>query len=210
MKFDELNQLKRFFATMEISDGAKKKRAAFAYLLYDAVIYTLTLIKVERDIQNRSQNDTERLKTPRTDSDLTSYKPILENRLYDVFESENIPYEDDYIPQLVNEIIDTTSRHPDEEYYTSQDRALLIAQNEANTAYNHVDYISAKESGKRYKVWLTENDDRVRPAHEDVDALRIPIDEYFYVGNDTMRYPHDYLNGSPENLINCRCVCTYE
>ena len=200
MKLDELNQLKRFFSTMELSEEEKKKRCDLAYLLYDAIYFVFALSKVENKV-NDSIKDA-----------LTSlqYRETLENRIEDVFLSKGIPYEPDYIPRLVDDIIETTNRHPDDPYYLSRDRALLIAQNESNTAYNHADYDNAVKNGKQYKVWLTENDDRVRMNHAEVDGQKIPIDEMFTVGNDRMRYPHDYINGSAENLVNCRCVCVYE
>ena len=70
-------------------------------------------------------------------------------------------------------------------------------------------YAIIKTSGKQYKVWYAELDNRTRDAHAEIDGITIPIDELFHVGNDDMRYPHDY-NASPQNIINCRCVCRYE
>lgn len=259
-RFDELNQLKRFFSTMELSEDEKKKRCDFAYLLYDAIFYTFTFLKVESEVKAkniikgelesrikevfRQENIS---KTPEyikrlTDSILKpsfdirnitdkkeseivenvikelksetfnaeSIRDSLTDRITDAFEHENIPHEPDYIPRLVDDIIETTNRHPGEDYYLSRDRALLIAQNESNSAYNYVDYDNAVKSSKQYKVWITENDDRVRINHAEVDGEKIPIDEMFTVGNDRMRYPHDYVNGSADNLVNCRCVCVYE
>ena len=224
MKFDELNRLKRFYSKMGITDSEKKKRTDLAYLLYDAIYYTFVLIKTESRIKQEVQQTTSVKETLIEGVNVLRYiqtteepiqiddavKVTLENRITNVFDREGLPYEHDYVTRLADEIIETTKRHPDDEYYLSQERALLIAQNESNTTYNHVDYITAKKAGKQYKTWITEGDERVRQAHVDVDMRTIPIDEYFLVGNDTMRYPHDYLNGSPDNLINCRCICTYE
>lgn len=242
MKFDELNQLKRFFSTMEISESEKKKRADFAYLLYDAIYYVLLSIKLEIKVKEKqgkipiqSQNKTvsERQgKSVRADSQksvneqntdkntqdsirqaeiqkiVDSYRQTLNNRLIDVFGDK--PYEPEYVSRLSDEIIDTTTRHPDDDYYLSKERALLIGQNESNTTFNHIDYTEAKESGKRYKVWYAELDDRTREDHIEVDGTRIPIDEMFDVGGEQLRYPHDYINGSAKNLVNCRCTCRYE
>ena len=242
MKFDELNQLKRFFSTMEISESEKKKRADFAYLLYDAIYYVLLSIKLEIKVKEKqgriptqSQNETvsERQgKSVRVDNQksvneqntdkntqdsvrqteiqkiVDSYRQTLNNRLIDVFGDK--PYEPEYISRLSDDIIDTTTRHPDDDYYLSKERALLIGQNESNTTFNHIDYTEAKESGKRYKVWYAELDDKTREDHIEVDGTRIPIDEMFDVGGEQLRYPHDYLNGSAKNLVNCRCTCRYE
>ena len=262
-KFDELNQLKRFFSTMEISEDEKKKRCDLAYAFYDAIYFVFALIKVEKEIEERNftrnaliaeqyrdtleKEITDALKSKgltyeskyinklvddvinnrpvyKYDEKVANivrqvveeaksegdYKGTLQNRLTDAFIENGIQPDDGYVDQLVEDLIDTTNRHPDDPYYLSKDRAVLIAQNEANTVYNHVDYVTAKESGKKYKTWITEGDERVRETHVEVDMKTIPIDEYFLVGTDTMRYPHDYLNGSPGNLINCRCICTYE
>ena len=242
MKFDELNQLKRFFSTMEISESEKKKRADFAYLLYDAIYYVLLSIKLEIKVKEKqgkiptqSQNETvskRQGKSDRVDNQksvneqntdkntqdsirqteiqkiVDSYRQTLNNRLIDVFGDK--PYEPEYVSRLADEIIDTTTRHPDDDYYLSKERALLIGQNESNTTFNHIDYTEAKESGKRYKVWYAELDDKTREDHIEVDGTRIPIDEMFDVGGEQLRYPHDYLNGSAKNLVNCRCTCRYE
>lgn len=199
MKFDELNQLKRFFFTMEISEDEKKKRTDLAYLLYDAIYFTFALIKVEKDIEERNFTKNALV--------VDQYRETLENRIEDAL--KGVPHEPDYVPRLVNDIIETTDRHPDDPYYLSQDRALLIAQNESNSAYNYSDYDNAKKNGKQYKTWLAEVDDKTREWHLEVDGTKIPIDEMFTVGGEQMRYPHDY-NASPDNIINCRCVCVYE
>ena len=265
-KFDELNQLKRFFSTMDISDDEKKKRTDLAYLLYDAIYFTFAIIKVEKEIEERNftrnallaEQYKETLESrienalvsegiryeleyiKKLTSDIISNRPVfdnikdekvaeivrqilndtdkntdsyfdtLKNRLTDAFSQNGIPIEDNYINQLVIDLIETTNRHPDDPYYLSKERALLIAQNEANTAYNYSDYVNAKSEGKTHKTWITEGDEKVREAHVEVDMQTIPIDDYFLVGGDTMRYPHDYINASPGNIINCRCVCIYE
>lgn len=196
MKFDELNQLKRYFDVMDLPQGEKEKRVSLANLLFDAFFYVFVLMRTETKVKG--------------DIDADYYKRSLNGRIRDVLEENGLPYEEEYIPRLTDDVIETTTRHLDDPYYFSQDRALLVAQNEANTVYNSVDYKEAKANGKQYKTWITEGDSAVRPWHEEVDYVKIPIDEYFHVGNDDMRYPHDYLNGSAENLINCRCTCIYE
>ena len=194
---DELNKLfGAYFKIMAISEEDKKKRVDCAWFFYDAVWYVLTMIRLE--------NDKGRL------ADKDSYRQSLEFRIIDSLEENNLPVDEEYINKVTEEVIDTTFRHlDDDEYYLSQDRAVLIAQNEANTVMNGVDFFNAKKSGKKYKVWQTEMDSKVRPWHEEVNGMRIPIDEYFYVGNDQMKYPHDY-NASAENVVNCRCSCVYE
>ena len=195
MKFDELHKLfTRYFEVMEIPKEDKKKRVDLALEFYDIFLYILLLIKTDLKYDRLEESQ--------------GYMESLNYRIQDML--ADLPYEEEYIPQLSKDVIETTFRHLDEEYYFSEDRTILISQNEANTVMNNIDYVSAKRSGKTRKTWVTEKDNRVRPWHEEVDELTIPIDEMFQVGNDQMRFPHDYINGSPENLINCRCTCFYE
>ncbi len=195
MKFDELNKLKRYFAVMELSDSEKEKRVSLGKLLFDAFFYVFLLMRTEVKVNGSIDAD--------------YYKRSLDGRIRDVLEENGLPYDEEYIPRLTDDVIETTTRHLDDPYYFSQDRALLVAQNEANTVYNSIDYTQAKASGKKYKTWRAELDNRTRLWHEEMDNVRIPIDELFHVGTDNMRYPHDYT-ASPENVINCRCTCIYE
>ena len=165
-------------------------------LFYDAFFYVFLLMQADVKVNG--------------DIDKDFYIRSLDGRIRDVLEENNLPYDENYIPQLTEDVIETTTRHLDEPYYFSQERALLVAQNESNTVYNSIDFKTAKAQGKKYKRWVTEKDERVRPAHVLVDETKIPIDEMFQVGEDQMRYPHDFEFGSPENLINCRCTCVYE
>lgn len=191
MKKDELNKLfGAYFKVMELSDEDRKKRIDCAFFFYDAVWYVLTLIRLDKENDRLEDKD--------------FYKRSLEYRL----ESMEVPYEN-YIKDSADEIIDSTFRNMDEDYFLSEDRAILIAQNEANTVMNGVDFFNAKKSGKRYKTWIAELDDRTRPDHAAVDFMKIPIDDMFQVGNDLMRFPHDYT-ASAENVVNCRCSCIYE
>lgn len=196
MKFDELNKLKRYFSVMELPQSEKDKRVSLGNLFFDAFFYVFLLMKAEVKLDGEIDRD--------------FYIRTLDGRIRDVLESKELPYDEEYIPRLTEDVIDATTRHLDDPYYFSKDRALLVAQNEANTVMNSVDFANAKSSGKKYKRWVTEKDSRVRLSHEEVDETKIPIDDYFHVGNDDLKFPHDYMNGSPENLINCRCTCLYE
>ena len=191
MKFDELNRLQSFFSKMKLSQEEKDKRVSLGLLLYDAFFYVFSMMKLELKLKGEIDRD--------------YYIRVLDGRLRDVLDV----YEESYILKLTEDVIDATERHLDDDYYFSEERALLVAQNESNTVYNNIDFVNAKAEGKMFKTWITEEDSKVRPAHEDVDLITIPIEEYFPVGGDMMMYPHDYINGSAENIINCRCTCEY-
>ena len=174
----------------------REKRVSLAMELDEALLYIFMLIDTENRLKKEKKAE--------------DYYESLMLRFGDIFDEDDLSYEDEYLHDMVADIIDTTFRHLDEPYYLSRERAVLIAQNEANTVLNHKDYIDAITEGKKYKTWYAELDDKTRLAHAEVDGMRVPIDQMFMVGNDQMRYPHDWENGSPENLINCRCTCVYE
>lgn len=88
----------------------------------------------------------------------------------------------------------------------AESRSQLIARTETVGALNEGEFDTAKDSGvMAEKEWLTQGDDRVRPAHEDLDEERIPIGESF--GNGLM-YPGDQA-GDADEVINCRCTLLY-
>ena len=125
---------------------------------------------------------------------------------------------------LSNEIIDVTDKHTsvgaddDEDdsdeptsYWTSKDRARIIAENEANAFENYNDYKAAKAKGYTKKRWLTELDDKVRLTHTLVEGETVDIDGFFLVGDSKMRFPMDTMyDPDPNEIVNCRCACVYE
>lgn len=95
-------------------------------------------------------------------------------------------------------------------WYTSLDRAKFNAENEANTVLNRSDYLNAVEAGYSRKRWLTEHDSRVRPTHQEVEGVTIPIDSVFVVGNSVFGYPRDMTySPEPNEYISCRCSIQY-
>jgi len=118
-------------------------------------------------------------------------------------------FADIYVPLVAADIINTTQKHPGDEWYLSDDRAAFIAENEALSVLNHQDYKEATDRGFTRKRWDDVKDNRERDAHILIGGTTIPINQKFHVGDDYMEFPHDYINGSPENLVNCRCHITY-
>ena len=120
-----------------------------------------------------------------------------------------------HIDQVVDEVIDTTIKHTgkddDSDYWLSRDRAALIAENEANSFDNYVDYREAAISGRKTKKWVTEADDKVRMTHEIAGGQTVDIDGLFLVGDSLMRFPMDTMyDADPKEIINCRCSVIYE
>ena len=118
-------------------------------------------------------------------------------------------------PSISTTTLQKTAENQPEEaqpdiWYVSLDRAKFNAENEANTVLNRKDFLEAKEAGFSRKRWLTEMDDRVRPTHQEVEGLTIPIDELFIVGNSVFGYARDLTyDPEPDEYVNCRCVTEY-
>ena len=95
-------------------------------------------------------------------------------------------------------------------------RARAIAQTEVISASNKASEMAAQSTGYEYKrYWSTSGLPRIRDSHlyaekysNEKDGLK--PDELFDMGDGTfMKFPGD-PNGTPENIINCRCSCLYE
>lgn len=241
--FDQLNMVQRrsipyrqYFADMDLTSKQKARRENLAFILEDAI--AIWLVVMEQNIINGKVDeirDKQRLmymiydeisdkgffeneaEQDRYVSDFVeeTYRSTVENRQ---------KYPNDVVPKSnvsddeIEEAIESTGEIPKdmtEPYWTSEDRAQFIAENEANTLYNGADYIDAKKQGKTHKIWKTYQDDRVRPTHIEVEGAKLPIDEYFYVGRAKMLYPKDvtseFSTGAecPEEIVNCRCVAVY-
>lgn len=192
MKFDELNKLKEYFSSMRISEEEKEKRASVGELFYDAFFYVLTLLKADAML-----ND---------EIDSAFYVNTLNGRLIDSLETNNISYDMGFIQKLSTDVIESTVEHYGEEEYFTNERYLRLAEDETNATCNYSMYIEAKKKGKKYKMWLGEKDDRMRTWHLFADGQTVGIDDYFHVGPDMLRFPHDQENASTaENIAGCRC-----
>ena len=117
-----------------------------------------------------------------------------------------------HIERVAEDVIDHTLEKIDVEFITSEDRSIMIAENEINNVGNNDEYLEAKENGKTTKTWHTMNDNKVRDTHVVMDGVTIGIDEFFHVGEAEMLYPLDEENAydHPEETNNCRCSVTYD
>ena len=124
--------------------------------------------------------------------------------------TETPAYISDHAEEFAENLVRTTKEHEGEEYYTSQDRAMLNSENEANVIGNYWKQVQAVKSGKKYKTWITMADDKVRHSHDEIDRTMIGIFDLFHVGNSVMSYPKDTTyNPEEKEIINCRCVVHY-
>lgn len=94
--------------------------------------------------------------------------------------------------------------------WLSEERANLIALNEANWKWNNEEYFDAKSRYTK-KIWHTALDEKVRLTHMLVEGVEVGIDEPFHVGGYLMNYPLDSsLGASATEIINCRCTVEYK
>ena len=83
-------------------------------------------------------------------------------------------------------------------------RKRMIAEHEAQTAYNAGTYFSGKQVGALTKTWITRRDTKVRPGHQFLQGKTVELGNGFTVDGAVLRFPGDPL--APAALtINCRC-----
>lgn len=196
--FDEISiPYEEYFSAMELTPEEIKKRVDFAKEFENIIFYIFTLLSVMRKYNHmRIDFAVETLKNLYLDL-VVLYVDIDE-------------YLEDYIEKFALDIIETTLRHYNDEWYLSSDRSVLIAENEANSVFAHDDYTRAIKAGKTKKRWITERDDRVRETHMEVNGVTIPIKEPFVVGDSLLLYPKDQTySPSAEQTANCRCTVKY-
>lgn len=203
LKTDELNNLRssvikqrfrNYFVPMEITAAEVDKRMDLAFLIYLMTREMFALAESKR---------------------LTDEEEDLEDILYafyyDKYEEilrEN-GVERSNFAKAVGDIVATTVNY-DGTYYTSDERAVLIAQNESNSVFAYEDEQQAIRNGKTHKTWLTMLDERVREDHQMMENVTIGINELFDVAGYQMARPMDDSHGAPaEQIIGCRCVCRY-
>lgn len=194
----------RYFGEMPLSKEQKEKRKEAAERMQSTLEEVFMLIK---EAQRGVLHGFDSLNV------LSTTISVLRDGYIDILPDDMIDtdFASIYVNQFANEVIRATYDNIDDEYFLSEDRAMYIAENEANTMYEDEGYILALKEGMTRKRWLTIGDRRVRDTHREVEGVTIPIDEFFQVGEAQMLYPKDVINGGehPEEIVNCRCSCIY-
>lgn len=204
--FDKINKLgasrptyTEYFGEMPISAAQKRKRVDLADIIEDEILFFFAIylmgIQYGVAVDHKSAE--------------RQYRKSLSESLRNAGIREQVIK--DYLEDVVSEEAKTTrGRYMEDDYWTSYDRAITIAENDANTIMNAQEYNDAVESGKRKKQWLTMRDELVRPTHQVVDSASIPIDEPFVVGDSLMMFPRDSSMGADASeIVNCRCSVEY-
>lgn len=206
----------RFFKEMNLSDEEKKRREDLADDLL--VLFLLLFYEIQAD------------QIAGNDIDIEYYKEMLYRQYCEDIETFLVLWlallgrdaliDEEDIRQRISDIVDTTIDNVTSEtvspdmkaYITSEDRATLLACNEANYVGNTKDYHVAQYQGYRHKKWVTMKDEKVRMTHAVIDGQTLDIDEYHKVGQAEMLFPMDMSRNAydhPEETVNCRCVEVY-
>lgn len=206
LDFDEINNLHneddyilKYFEDMDITQSGKDKRIDFSTKMYDIMLFVFALVK---SMQESGYIDEQYIILQ------------LTNRYFELIDdfSMQSQYIQDYVGIFARQTVDVTLEHLQDidGYFMSNERALIIAVNEANTIFNYSDYDNAMNNGFTKKQWITEKDDKVRITHVEVDDSIVDINEPFVVGDSLLMFPKDTsLGASAEEIVNCRCSVKY-
>lgn len=220
--FDKLNILKRrsepyeqYFRDMAITEKQKKDRILICPNLEELI--AIYFEAIYGGYQTGTINE-----TVLKQQFVYDFYDVLSDREY--FQTEK--QLDKYVIGIANSVIDTTiqnlAAYPDDydytgetPYWVSDDRAMFISENEANTLFGSFEFSDAIKQNKGWKMWADYGDENVRPTHQAVNGAKIPIDAYFDVGRAKLLYPKDVTSElstgaeCPEEIIGCRCSCLY-
>lgn len=83
-------------------------------------------------------------------------------------------------------------------------RRRIIAEHEAQSAFNAGVFVAGSQMGKSSKTWLTRRDSNVRSEHRVLHGKSVPLSRGFSTDGSVLRFPGD--PSAPAHLtINCRC-----
>lgn len=119
-------------------------------------------------------------------------------------------YRNIHVPVKVSEVVNTMLEHPENPWNFTIDRAMAIAENEANSMWNNADFQEALASGKTRKMWDAIIDGKTRDWHAEANGQTKPILEPFEVNGELLQHPMDDSYGATGgNINNCRCAAKY-
>ena len=191
--------LKEYFDVMDISDEQKEKRVKVAKDFRDALLFLFTLITVAYEYDYFSF-DYVAVQFKNKFSEV-----ILKYGKYDEYLKQ-------YVDKITYNLLETTYRNANfekKDFWLSDERGIIVAENEANSFCNYENLQEAIEQGYTMKQWVTERDSRVRKTHKKIDGKTIPIDKYFEFPDCKGLFPHDASNLSDKELANCRCTLKF-
>lgn len=204
--YDEINNLSEsgilsideYFEEMELAEKEKKDRKKFAESMEEVMLFIFSLFLVTNQYGYKNKEFISRQLKQKYSEAVLKFMALDK-------------YLEEYIERFSQETIDITVRHKGEKYYTSDERATLISENESHLAFSHKEFSDAIKSGKKYKQWIDIRDDRERKTHRKVGRTMLPINEPFVVGDSLMMHPKDSetYGARAEEIVNCRCTAKY-
>lgn len=187
-----------YFGDMELTEEEKKNRKKFAESMEEVMLFIFSLFSVMKQYGYKNKNFI-----------ISQLQMKYSEVILKFMDLDR--YLEDYIAEFSRETINVTIKHEDEKYYTSDDRAMLISENESHLAFSHKDFSDAVKAGKKFKQWIDIRDNRERETHRKVGRTILPINEPFVVGDSLMMHPKDSENfgAKAEEIVNCRCSVKY-
>ena len=190
---------KEYFAPMGITKEQKKRRIRLAETIAGIYYAAFSLIETQSDFN------------------ILNYTVValyIREELIKAYENETGRISDafllDHAMQQAAEIIAVNKRHADDPYYTSDDRADVIAENDANAVIGYDELETAIEAGYTHKTWNGMLDKRERETHVRMEGTTIPIQSAFDVNGSLMMVPGSGdMGAAAEEIVNCRCWLTY-
>lgn len=135
--FDELSDLSEesmrsipydeYFDEMDLTKEEKEKRKQFSIEFEDVMLFIFTLFSVMRQYGSINKQYIVGQLQSRYSEIVLKYMDIDK-------------YLDDYISDFSLETVDTTIKHIDDPFYLSNDRGILISENEANGIFNYGEF----------------------------------------------------------------------
>lgn len=192
---DRLNNLQRrewyeeYFSAVDVSQIERDKRVQLAEDIDDTYDELFDLIMVMVAMNQTLDREY-----------LTGY---LQTRIADVGNGSD--YLDEYAYITAQDVVNTTLDHEGEEWFTSEDRKLLLAAGDAQTIGNYEQFEKALAQGKTHKTWKSELLRTTRKDHSEMHGKTIPIKEMFVFPDCEMLFARDAVNGTAKQVVNCRC-----
>ena len=236
--FDEINALyegkykrksipyEQYFGDMDLSEEQKEKRVLLAEKIEEVILFLFILFDVYEEygeIEESIEFIVYSIKQKYMDAikDFFALEDYVEESVEELETDEKEPkqkeedalwkYIKEHTEDFIEDYIKTTLKHKNEPYYTSEDRAILTSENEANSISNATEFIEAAlKNGFTKKMWNTEKDELVRHSHALVEGVVLDINTPFVVGDSLMLFPKDTsYDASEQEIANCRCTMTY-
>lgn len=191
-------QIDEYFEEMELTNEEKNGRKKFAESMEEVMLFIFALFSVMKEYGYQNNDFITRQLQRRYSETILKFMELD-------------GYFEEYIKKFSKDTIDITIKHENENYYTSEDRAMLISENESHFAFSHKEFSDAIKSGKTKKQWMDVRDNRERKTHRAVGRMILPINEPFLVGKSKMMHPKDAetYGADAEEIVNCRCSARY-